>query len=504
MTNNIIGMGVSIGFVFIVIIVSEILKRTVNLGIEATRKFIHIGVSHWWIIAMIFIPDMKYAAVPPLLFIVLNYISYKRSLFGSMERKEGAGDLGTVYFPISLLLLVLLTWEGGLFREDFKYLGAIGILIMGYGDGFAGLIGKRLGKNKFQFLGNKKSIEGSLTMFVFSFMVTFIVMIWVNGFSLMNIYITLIVATLATLIEALTPLGLDNLAVPVISTLTAYYLVVNSHKGELIYLLFRGSLGFLFSSVIAFAAYKVKSLSISGAIGTIVLGTGVFATSGLYGATIMIIFFLSSSILSHYKKSKKKKAAEQFDKTGKRDIFQVFANGGVGLILSISYFVTQNSQFLFALAISFAVANADTWSTELGILNKKNPFSLRTFKRVIKGTSGAISFFGTTAAFLGAMFIGIIVIVLMFAIDLSIYNLSYLEIFIYIILGGFIGALIDSVLGATIQGIYYSEEEKVETEKRFYKGVPTRLIRGFSFINNDLVNFLSIGIPSFTIMFLLK
>ncbi len=497
-------MGVSIGFVFVVIAISEILKRAVNLSIEGTRKFIHIGVSHWWIIAMIFIPDIKYAAVPPLLFILLNYISYKRSLFGSMERKEGAGDLGTVYFPVALLLLVFLTWDGGFLREESKYLGAIGILIMGYGDGFAGLIGKKLGKNKFRFLGNKKSVEGSLTMFIFSFIITLIVMIWMNGFSTTNIYITLIVATLATFIEALTPLGLDNITVPVISTLTTYYLIVNSNNGELIYLLYRGSLGLLFSSGIAFAAYKVKSLSISGAIGTAILGTGVFATSGLYGATIMIMFFLSSSILSHYKKSKKKKVAEQFDKTGKRDVFQVFANGGVGLILSILYYITKNSQFLFALGISFAVANADTWSTELGILNKKNPFSLRTFKRVIKGTSGAISILGTISAFLGSMFIGIISIVLMFTIDLSIYNLSYLEIFIYIISGGFIGALIDSILGATIQGIYYSDEEKIETEKRVYKGVPTRLIRGFSFINNDLVNFLSIGIPSFAVMLLLR
>lgn len=504
MTNSIIGMGLSISFVFIVIIISEILKRTVNLGIEATRKFIHIGVSHWWIIAMIFIPDIKYAAVPPILFIILNYISYKRSLFGSMERKEGTSDLGTVYFPIALLVLVSLTWDGGLLREEAKYLGAIGILIMGYGDGFAGLIGKKLGKSKFGFLGNKKTIEGSLTMFVFSFIVTFTIMILVNGLSTMNIYITLIVATLATFIEALTPLGLDNLTVPVISTLVAYYLIVNSHNSELIQLLYRGSLGLMFSSLIGFAAYKVKSLSISGAIGAIILGTGIFATSGLYGATIMIMFFLSSSILSHYKKSKKKKAAEQFDKTGKRDIFQVFANGGVGLILSILYFVTNNSQFLFALGISFAVANADTWSTELGILNKKNPFSLRTFKRVIKGTSGAISFFGTIAAFLGAMFIGIIAIVLLFTIDLSIYNLNYLETFVYIILGGFIGALIDSILGATIQGIYYSDEEKIETEKKIYKGVPTRLVRGFSFINNDFINFLSISIPSFAVIFLLK
>lgn len=502
MTNNIIGMSLSIGFVFIVIIISEILKRTVKLGTEATRKFVHIGVSHWWIIAMIFIPDVKYAAIPPLLFIVLNYISYKKSLFGSMERNEGAGDLGTVYFPIALLILVLLTWDNGLLRNESKYLGAIGILIMGYGDGFAGLIGRKFGKNKFGFHGNKKSIEGSLAMFVFSFLVTCIIMIWTNGFSALSIYITIIVATLATLIEAFTPVGLDNLTVPITSTLAAYYLLKNSDNAGIIDFFLRGSLGLLFSSVFGFAAFKVKSLSTSGAIGAIILGTGIFATSGIYGATIMIMFFVSSSILSHYKRASKKIATKQFDKTGKRDIFQVFANGGVGLIISIFYFATNNSQFLVALAISFAVANADTWSTELGILNKKNPFSLRTFKRVIKGTSGAISFFGTFSAFLGSVFIGVTGITLILIVDLPINNLNYLEILIYIILGGFIGALIDSILGATIQGIYYSDQEKVETEKKVYDDVSTRLIRGFRFINNDLVNFLSIGIPSVVFLYM--
>ncbi len=502
--NNLIGMILSIGFVFLVIIISEVLKRTINLDIETTRKFIHIGVSHWWLIAMVLIPDIKYAVVPPLVFIVLNYISYRKNLFGSMERKEGTSDLGTVYFPIALMILVLFTWNESILKQEAKYIGAIGILIMGYGDGFASLVGKKLGRLKFKIFRNKKSIEGSIAMFIFSFLITLIVLFWANGFSLTNVYITFTIAAAATFIEAITPLGLDNLTVPILSSLLGYYLIINSYNNELINLFYRTSLGLLFSSIIAFLAYKKNSLSISGAIGAIILGTGIFATSGIYGAAIMIMFFLSSSFLSHYKKVRKENVAKQFDKTGKRDFFQVFANGGVGVILSIVYFITQNPQFLIALAISFAAANADTWSTELGTLNKSRPFSLRTFKRVIKGTSGAVSFLGTVSGFLGSIFIGIVAIALMFILDLSIYNQSYLKIFIYITLGGFIGGLIDSILGATIQGIYYFDQEKIETEKKVYNNVPTRLIRGFSFINNDIVNFLSISIPSFMIMFLLK
>lgn len=68
-------------------------------------------------------------------------------------------------------------------------------------------------------------------------------------------------------------------------------------------------------------------------------------------------------------------------------------------------------------------------------------------------------------------------------------SLGYISIFLLVTFGGFIGALIDSILGATVQGIYYSDELQKETERKEYNGKPNRLIRGYAFVNNDLVNF---------------
>ena len=500
MIRDVIGMILSIVFVFVVIVLSEIISKKGKLSPEGTRKFIHIGVSNWWIVAMILIKDIKFAVIPPIIFIILNYISYKKNLIKSMERNNSSSDLGTIYFPISLLVLILLFWKGGLLG-DYRFIGGIGILIMGYGDGFAAIVGKAIGKNKYKVYNNYKTIEGSFVVFMLSFIVSILGLGFFIGFNLNIVNLSITIALLATLLEGLTPYGFDNLTVPIVSSLGLYYLI-NIASLDILNLSFSLSIGLLFSMIIAYLAYKKKSLSLSGGIGAIILGTGIYATSGIYGSFIMIAFFISSSILSHFKREGKRDLEKRYDKTGKRDIYQVFANGGVGLIYSIIYFVTKESLFLVPLAIAFAAANCDTWSTELGALNKGKPLSLRNFKRVDKGTSGAISFIGTMSGLFGSIFIGLFSVILLYILGIDIKDLSYINIFIIISLGGFIGGLLDSLLGATLQGIYFSKFLGKETEKKVYNGEENKLIRGYEFFNNDVVNFLSILIAS-TIFLLL-
>ena len=209
--NNILGILVSFGFVFLIIILSTLFTR---YGIEMSRKFVHIALCNWWIIAMMFFDNNIYAAIVPFCFIVINYLSLKKNIFKSIERNEGKGDLGTVYYAISLFILALLT-----FRSDSNpIIGAIGILIMGYGDGLAALIGSKVKSPKLPLLKTNKSIAGSLTMFVVSFIVVAIILI-INGES--NLVPALIIALAATILEAVTPLGLDNLIVPLITALIA-------------------------------------------------------------------------------------------------------------------------------------------------------------------------------------------------------------------------------------------------------------------------------------------
>ena len=217
---NVWGLVASYLLIFIVIGISTVLQKKNVLGDEGARKFIHIGVSNWWILAMFFFTDdnaLWFAMIAPFTFIILNYLSYRLNLLKAMER-GGKGNLGTVYFPISLLILVILTF--GVLKNPF--IGAVGILVMGYGDGLAAVIGKDFGKHKLAF---GKSLEGSLTMFIASFIVTFVVASFLQPIGVALI-LAMGVAALATIVELVTPKGLDNLSVPLSASLVFYLLLL--------------------------------------------------------------------------------------------------------------------------------------------------------------------------------------------------------------------------------------------------------------------------------------
>src|SRR6056297_376715 len=139
------GIIVSFAFIFLIIGISTLLTNKRIISGEGSRKFIHIGVANWWIIAMIFFDNPLWASIVPALFILINYISYKKQIFRAMERGKGKGDLGTVYYAISLFILAIITFSEGM----NPYVGAMGILVMGYGDGFAAIIGEKFGKHSF-------------------------------------------------------------------------------------------------------------------------------------------------------------------------------------------------------------------------------------------------------------------------------------------------------------------------------------------------------------------
>ncbi len=215
--NNILGIVVSFIYVFGVIFLAKFLER---FGKETSRKAVHILVCNWWLLAMVFFDSPLWAAVVPACFVVLNYLSYRFQIFSSMERGAGKGDLGTVYYAISLLLLALITF-GPL---NNPVVGGVGILIMGYGDGLAAVVGTRWPKWPYQILGSEKTLSGSLTMLGASFLVTTLLLAATGQPQVLIPALTL--AVLATVLEAATPLGLDNLTVPLVSAGAYYFLFV--------------------------------------------------------------------------------------------------------------------------------------------------------------------------------------------------------------------------------------------------------------------------------------
>ena len=108
--NNIFGLLVSLLYVGIIIVSAKVFEKA---GKEASRKYIHIMLSNWWIIAMIFFDNMFWAAAAPAIFVIINYLSYKKGIIKVMERDDSDDNkesLGTVYYALSLLILALITF----------------------------------------------------------------------------------------------------------------------------------------------------------------------------------------------------------------------------------------------------------------------------------------------------------------------------------------------------------------------------------------------------------
>jgi uncharacterized protein (TIGR00297 family) len=250
-------------------------------------------------------------------------------------------------------------------------------------------------------------------------------------------------------------------------------------------------LGFVLSIVIGGIAFARRSLSESGWLGAILVGTLTFGFGGWPWGLTLIVFFVSSSILSHYKESiKERRAAEKFAKGGRRDFFQTVANGGLGALCAVAYALGNQPPVLLAAFVGLmATVTADTWATELGVLSPHQPRLITTRQPVPPGTSGGVTLMGTTAAAAGGLLIGIT----MFLFSWLMLPGGSLPWWMIVagLLGGLGGALFDSLLGATVQAIYVYPDGR-ETERRIARdGTPNRFLRGWRWMDNDLVNLIS-------------
>jgi uncharacterized protein (TIGR00297 family) len=243
--------------------------------------------------------------------------------------------------------------------------------------------------------------------------------------------------------------------------------------------------GFALAVAIAFVAYRAHSLSRSGAYAAIVVGTVIFGLGGWQWAILLLAFFISSSALTRAFRKRKTGLSEKFSKGGQRDAGQVFGNGALAtLFAGLHYFFATEPWVWMAFAAALAAVNADTWATELGVLNPHPPRMITDFGRVVeKGTSGGISLTGTLASLAGSGVIGLLA-------ALVYPSPESLTIGLLVTLAGLLGSLFDSLLGATVQAIYHCPTCNKETERHPLHtcGAQTTLKRGWEWLNNDIVN----------------
>jgi uncharacterized protein (TIGR00297 family) len=235
-------------------------------------------------------------------------------------------------------------------------------------------------------------------------------------------------------------------------------------------------LGAACAAVVAFAALRAGALDLSGALAAFVVGTATFGGLGGAGAAVLLAFFVSSVALSRYGKATKAARLVDIGKTGPRDGAQVLANGGIAAACALLALFVE-PRYGVAFAGAFAAATADTWATEIGTLYGGRPRSILTGRPVAAGLSGGITFAGTAAEVAGALFIG--------AVSLVIDRHALWP----VVAGGIAGALLDSVLGGSVQALRWCPQCKRACETDPHAcGANTAPVRGLGWFGNDAVN----------------
>lgn len=442
---------------FLIFIVGNILNKFFN--VEISRKVIHTSLFFVWILIDLFLKNTIHQVIVPIIFIIVNYLSYKFKIFKVMERTDD-NHPGTVYFSIAITIVLLIAF---IFPETY-YCSGIATFCLTFGDGMAALVGKN---TKSKLIRNNKSLNGFISCFVFSTIATYLFGYFYN----LELTILMCISIgMAAAIFELVDRGMDNFSVVGVTFVLSIVFLNYSFS----YFLESVILSLILFIIIFFA----KGLSYYGSILAMIMCVSYMCFGGLFGITILlseyfVIFFISKIKKIFIKDYKKDKA---------RTFLQVLINGGLGTLFIILYGIFKQRYLLIVSVISLSGCFIDSISSDVGVLSKSNPYDFIKRRVTQKGISGGVSVLGTVSA-----------LICSFIVAFATYkylNLTYS--YLFIITGLiFLQTIVDSILGSLFQAKYRCIKCKMMTEKLEHCNKKTKLIEGFSWVNNNMVNFIS-------------
>ena len=238
------------------------------------------------------------------------------------------------------------------------------------------------------------------------------------------------------------------------------------------------------AAAVALAAWRAGSLSAGGAIAATVVGS-VAAMAGWPWGAFLVGWFVTASVASRAGRAVKEAATgDVVAKGGRRDHWQVLANGGVFALCALLAMLSPAwaPQAAVAGASALVAAGADTLATETGTWWGGRPWSLRTFAPAAVGTSGAVSAAGTAGMVVAALLLA----QMARAVDM----IGAGEVAV-VAAAGVGGALADTLIGAWWQARRWCPSCHKETEQNRHRcGTVTRRTGGMAWLGNDGVNFL--------------
>lgn len=469
--------------VIIYILLVELVRKRSHLSEEFFRKSVHLGVGVITIFAPFWIPHKNFLMAVGIVFALLDYLAIRFHLLRGMHGHRKT--YGTVFFPLTFVLLVWVFWE--LNRGFISY----GMALLTLADGLAAILGESLRKkHTYRGLSDQKSIEGSLIVLLISFLITWIFLLRLDSPLYWNAKLELafMTAMLAVSMEGLSTHGSDNLTLPLIPT-GVLYLVLNSGRNyPASDLLFVAAL-----LMLDIFSFRKKWLNLEGILATNSLAIIIFLFGGWKPLIPMVWFFISSNLLSVIRLRISPLRNDIVEKGEQRDAFQVFANGLLPAVFVVIAYQFSLDWFRIVFASAIGAATADTWSTEMGLMSSSKPRHILNGAILEKGMSGGVTLAGLVGGIAGGITIFLLCGLLKYI------PMGLME-GILITIGSMAGTIVDSILGATFQVGYRCRICDQYTEKKVHCSQETSLVRGWKWMNNDMVNFLSPALVSIGII----
>ena len=408
---------------------------------EFKRKTVHITMVAWALLI---------GRVDPALICALAGVAFLNNLFvlpritgRGLERQnelEKGYSLGMLIYPAVLLLISLIWYEQQVFM-------AIAWGAMAFGDGFAGLFGKKLGGPNISW-NPAKRWSGLLGFILCGTVLTYGLLLLLPESILLDIpmdrwlIILAITMVFAALAESAPGMIDDNFTVPLSAAITAHFLTgIHTIPG----LPSDWVVGLVLVLFLTIGSIATRKIDVPGGLTGGLLAASIFLGGGLTGLSMLFLFFVIGTLASHWKVERKKNLNLAQENEGKRSVRHAISNGGVAAACGLlAWFYPAHAPLaLVMLSASLASATADTLSSEMGNIYGRKYINILTLKTDQRGVDGVISLEGTLFGLAGALVIaGVFVLfggTLIGAVVIA--------------LAGAFGNVIDSVLGASLQRV---------------------------------------------------
>ena len=445
------GYLIGYGYLAVLLVTAEFLVRR-GVPQEVLRKVLHWLIGFEWLVLYFFFADSAQIVVIPCSFVVINALSYKFKFFRSIERKKD-NHAGTIFYALAMAGMSIATACDGRFLVPF----GVATFCLSFGDGAAALAGKYLQPNLPAF---GKSLNGTLFCFVFAYVgqvVLFAIlglqMAWGNF---------AVLAAVCALAELLAGHGMDNIVVCGWCCATAYALYYCPALVGPVLMCFGGY-------VLAFCTHYAHLFGPTAA----VLSGVMLATVGLWTGWLGY-----GCILGCYALTAIVERLCRMGHHGTRNTAQVLQNGLAAWVVALVYRLWPHPALLYAFVIAVAQAMCDSVASALGAGSRKDPVDIVRLCRVPKGTSGAVSAKGT----LGALALGLLPALATYFVA------GWRWAMLLVWLAPWLGMLLDSVLGATVQNKNVCPICGAQSECTAHCSRPTAHASGIQWMTNGRVN----------------